>query len=147
QVRALRAGRRGLARGGGAVDRAVPRQLRMPPARNPHHPRVPAVRLAHRACAGGALAEVAAHGALPRRGALHVFGRRGLAAAAVPAGHAGAMSATGVRTMAYACSDLEDAVTWMLACLPRELHVGAPLGIGKPHRLLNALYARVAADA
>jgi len=56
------------------------------------------------------------------------------------------MSATGTRPMAYACSDLEDAVTWMLARLPRELHVGAPLGIGKPHRLLNALYARVAAD-
>ncbi|MGY1408522.1 acetyl-CoA hydrolase/transferase C-terminal domain-containing protein [Luteimonas sp. A611] len=49
--------------------------------------------------------------------------------------------------MAHACSDLEDAVTWMLERLPRELHIAAPLGIGKPHRLLNALYARVAADA
>ncbi|MGJ4730220.1 acetyl-CoA hydrolase/transferase C-terminal domain-containing protein [Luteimonas sp. SDU101] len=49
--------------------------------------------------------------------------------------------------MARPDSELEAAVGWMLERLPRELHVGAPLGIGKPHRLLNALYARVAADA
>ena len=41
---------------------------------------------------------------------------------------------------------LEAAVAQMLERLPRDLHVGAPLGLGKPHRLLNALYARVAAD-
>ncbi|MBP6797011.1 MAG: acetyl-CoA hydrolase [Luteimonas sp.] len=41
---------------------------------------------------------------------------------------------------------LEDTVSQMLARLPTGLHVGAPLGLGKPHRLLNALYARVAAD-
>ena len=41
---------------------------------------------------------------------------------------------------------LEDTVSQMLARLPAGLHVGAPLGLGKPHRLLNALYARVAAD-
>ena len=49
--------------------------------------------------------------------------------------------------MPYACSDLDEAVAWMLEQLPRELHIATPLGIGKPHRLLNALYARVAADA
>src|SRR5690606_38370861 len=147
QVRALRAGCGSVPRGCGAVDRAVPRQLRMPPARDPHHPRIPAVRVAHRACARGALAEVAAHGALPRRWALHVLGRRGLAAPAVPPGHAGAMSAGGRRPMPYACSDLDEAVAWMLEQLPREMHIATPLGIGKPHRLLNALYARVAADA
>jgi acyl-CoA hydrolase len=42
---------------------------------------------------------------------------------------------------------LDAAVAHMLATLPRALHVGAPLGLGKPHRLLNALYARVVADA
>ena len=41
---------------------------------------------------------------------------------------------------------LEDTVSQMLARLPNALHVGAPLGLGKPHRLLNALYARIAAD-
>jgi acyl-CoA hydrolase len=41
---------------------------------------------------------------------------------------------------------LELAVDRMLARIPGPLHVGAPLGIGKPHRLLNALYARVGND-
>ncbi|TYT25783.1 acetyl-CoA hydrolase [Luteimonas viscosa] len=48
--------------------------------------------------------------------------------------------------MTQMLTDLDDAVGWMLEHLPRELQVGAPLGLGKPHRLLNALYTRVAAD-
>ncbi|MDH7453225.1 acetyl-CoA hydrolase/transferase C-terminal domain-containing protein [Luteimonas composti] len=48
--------------------------------------------------------------------------------------------------MTHYCDGLDEAVGWMLAQLPRELHVAAPLGIGKPHRLLNALYAHVAQD-
>lgn len=42
---------------------------------------------------------------------------------------------------------IEDAVDRMLQRLPGVLHVGAPLGIGKPHRLLNALYTRIEADS
>lgn len=42
--------------------------------------------------------------------------------------------------------DLELAVDRLLARLPGPLHVAAPLGLGKPHRLLNALYWRVAGD-
>ncbi len=41
---------------------------------------------------------------------------------------------------------LDDAVASLLASIEGPLKVGAPLGIGKPHRLLNALYARAAAD-
>lgn len=41
---------------------------------------------------------------------------------------------------------LEAAVAAMLERIDGALKVGAPLGLGKPHRLLNALYARVAAD-
>ena len=41
---------------------------------------------------------------------------------------------------------LDDAVETLLASVEGPLHVAAPLGIGKPHRLLNALYARVAQD-
>ncbi|GAB3315960.1 acetyl-CoA hydrolase/transferase C-terminal domain-containing protein [Luteimonas notoginsengisoli] len=41
---------------------------------------------------------------------------------------------------------LDLAVDRMLARLPGPLVVGAPLGIGKPHRLLNALYGRVERD-
>ncbi len=41
---------------------------------------------------------------------------------------------------------LDDAVESLLASLEGPLRVGAPLGIGKPHRLLNALYERVARD-
>jgi acyl-CoA hydrolase len=42
--------------------------------------------------------------------------------------------------------DIDATVAQILARIPGPLHVGAPLGIGKPHRLLNALYARVKAD-
>ena len=48
--------------------------------------------------------------------------------------------------MALELDDLDTAVDCLLGQLPGALHVGAPLGLGKPHRLLNALYARVAAD-
>ena len=41
---------------------------------------------------------------------------------------------------------LDDAVETLLASIDGPLHVAAPLGIGKPHRLLNALYARVEKD-
>ncbi len=40
-------------------------------------------------------------------------------------------------------ASLDDAVSTMLARIDGPLHVGAPLGLGKPHRLLNALYARI----
>ena len=41
---------------------------------------------------------------------------------------------------------LDDAVASLLASIEGPLKVGAPLGLGKPHRLLNALYAKIAAD-
>ena len=41
---------------------------------------------------------------------------------------------------------LDDAVATLLASIEGPLHVAAPLGIGKPHRLLNALYARIEKD-
>ena len=40
----------------------------------------------------------------------------------------------------------DDAVETILASIAGPLHVAAPLGIGKPHRLLNALYARIEQD-
>lgn len=40
----------------------------------------------------------------------------------------------------------EAAVDLVLSRIEGALHVGAPLGLGKPHRLLNALYARIEAD-
>lgn len=43
-------------------------------------------------------------------------------------------------------TSLDDAVESLLASIDGPLRVGAPLGIGKPHRLLNALYERVARD-
>lgn len=43
-------------------------------------------------------------------------------------------------------SSLEAAVDFLLARIEGPLHVGAPLGIGKPNRLLNTLYARVEQD-
>jgi acyl-CoA hydrolase len=41
---------------------------------------------------------------------------------------------------------LDLAVDRLLARIPGPLRVGAPLGIGKPHRLLNALYGRIERD-
>jgi len=41
---------------------------------------------------------------------------------------------------------LDAAVEAMLARIDGPLKVGAPLGLGKPHRLLNALYARIERD-
>jgi acyl-CoA hydrolase len=41
---------------------------------------------------------------------------------------------------------LDAAVDMLLARIDGPLHVGAPLGLGKPHRLLNTLYARIARD-
>jgi len=41
---------------------------------------------------------------------------------------------------------LDAAVDALLARVDGDLHVGAPLGLGKPHRLLNALYACVERD-
>jgi acyl-CoA hydrolase len=41
---------------------------------------------------------------------------------------------------------IDSAVTRILARGGTELRVAAPLGLGKSHRILNALYARVAAD-
>lgn len=43
-------------------------------------------------------------------------------------------------------NDIDDTVSWLLKRLPGPLRVGAPLGIGKPHRLLNALYRRIEAE-
>lgn len=41
---------------------------------------------------------------------------------------------------------LDTAVDALLARIDGPLRIAAPLGIGKPHRLLNVLYARVAAE-
>ena len=41
---------------------------------------------------------------------------------------------------------LDAAVDAMLARIDGPLKLGAPLGLGKPHRLLNALYARIERD-
>ena len=43
-------------------------------------------------------------------------------------------------------NSLDDAVATLLASIDGPLRVGAPLGIGKPHRFLNALYAQAEAD-
>ncbi len=43
-------------------------------------------------------------------------------------------------------SDLNEAVDLVLRRIPGTLRIGAPLGIGKPHRLLNALYQRIAQE-
>ena len=42
---------------------------------------------------------------------------------------------------------LDTAVDFLLSRADGDLRVGAPLGLGKPHRLLNALYARAERDA
>jgi len=41
---------------------------------------------------------------------------------------------------------LDGAIEHLLERAGHHLVVGAPLGLGKPHRVLNALYARIAAD-
>ncbi|MFD4182761.1 acetyl-CoA hydrolase/transferase C-terminal domain-containing protein [Rhodococcus sp. NPDC058514] len=41
---------------------------------------------------------------------------------------------------------LDNATEWLLARTDGPLHVAAPLGLGKPHRLLNTLYSRIEAD-
>ncbi len=41
---------------------------------------------------------------------------------------------------------LEAACDWLLERVPGPLRVAAPLALGKPHRLLNALYARIEHD-
>lgn len=43
-------------------------------------------------------------------------------------------------------TDLDAAVDWLLQRVDGPLRIGAPLALGKPHRLLNALYARVEND-
>ena len=41
---------------------------------------------------------------------------------------------------------LDDATKWLLTHTDGPLRVAGPLGLGKPHRLLNALYGRIEAD-
>ncbi len=43
-------------------------------------------------------------------------------------------------------TDLDAAIDWLLQRVDGPLRIGAPLALGKPHRLLNALYARVEND-
>jgi len=43
-------------------------------------------------------------------------------------------------------TDLDAAVDWLFARVDGPLRIVAPLALGKPHRLLNALYARVEHD-
>jgi acyl-CoA hydrolase len=44
--------------------------------------------------------------------------------------------------MPHSCS-IEQAVDYVLAALPAHIHMGMPLGLGKPNRFANALYARI----
>ncbi|MGR4894207.1 acetyl-CoA hydrolase/transferase C-terminal domain-containing protein [Stenotrophomonas sp. LARHCG68] len=44
-------------------------------------------------------------------------------------------------------TDLDAAVDWLLARVDGPLRIAAPLALGKPHRLLNQLYARIENDA
>jgi len=48
--------------------------------------------------------------------------------------------------MATHLTDLDETVDLILSRTAGPLRIGAPLGIGKPHRLLNALYARAVRD-
>ena len=50
------------------------------------------------------------------------------------------------RTVPASFDNLDAAVDFLLARVGKRIVLGAPLGIGKPHRLLNAIYARVAAE-
>ncbi|MGY3521513.1 hypothetical protein ACVWWS_000350 [Pseudomonas chlororaphis] len=45
--------------------------------------------------------------------------------------------------MVQSCS-IERAVDEVLARLPAHIHMGMPLGLGKPNRFANALYRRIA---
>ena len=65
--------------------------------------------------------------------------RRGKTAAAKLRDHARMTD----QTRPHRLTRLDDAVETVLATLDGPLHVATPLGIGKPHRLLNALYARI----
>ena len=47
---------------------------------------------------------------------------------------------------AHRLDHLDDTVETLLASIDGPLRIAAPLGIGKPHRLLNALYARIEKD-
>jgi len=49
-------------------------------------------------------------------------------------------------TMPHHVTDLDAAVDWLLSNTQGPLRIGAPLALGKPHRLLNALYARIEHD-
>ena len=49
--------------------------------------------------------------------------------------------------MPHYVTDLDAAVDWLLTHTQGPLRIAAPLALGKPHRLLNALYSRVEADA
>jgi len=42
---------------------------------------------------------------------------------------------------------LEDAVAALLNHARNDIRLAAPLGLGKPHRLLNAIYRRASTDA
>ncbi|MDQ3269310.1 MAG: acetyl-CoA hydrolase [Pseudomonadota bacterium] len=44
------------------------------------------------------------------------------------------------------CESLDATVALILQRIQGPLHVGAPLGLGKPHRLLNALYRRIESE-
>ncbi|MDR0182871.1 acetyl-CoA hydrolase/transferase C-terminal domain-containing protein [Lysobacter arvi] len=50
------------------------------------------------------------------------------------------------RPAPLAFDSVDAAVDFLLTRIRGALHVGAPLGLGKPHRLLNALYARIEND-
>ena len=43
-------------------------------------------------------------------------------------------------------TSFDEAIAAMLSRIDGPLHVATPLGLGKPHRLVNALYARIEAD-
>ena len=44
--------------------------------------------------------------------------------------------------MVQSCS-IERTVDELLARLPAHIRLGTPLGLGKPNRLINALYQRI----
>ena len=48
--------------------------------------------------------------------------------------------------MPHHVTDPDAAVAWLLAHVGGPLRIAAPLALGKPHRLLNALYARIESD-